>query len=141
MQFINGQIRFSPSDLTKFMESEYSSWMDRWHLELKAGNHSQVVPCGFEGAGIEICEPDDCSEELEIIAAKGIEHEKQFLESLPSDDVAKVPSGRNSIQATRDAIAQGSSVIFQAHLVSGRFAGYADFLMRVDGESDLGNYL
>ena len=140
MQYINNEIRFSPSDLTKFMESEYSSWMDRWHLERKAGNHSQAAPQGFEDAGIERCEPDDCSEELEIIASKGIEHEKQFLKSLPSDDVTEIASGSNTIQATHDALNQGPNVIFQAHLVHDRFGGYADFLMRVEGDSDLGDY-
>jgi len=140
MQYINNEIRFSPSDLTKFMESEYSSWMDRWELERRAGNHVQAVPNGFENVGVERCAPDDCSEELEIIASKGIEHEQQFLESLPPSDVVEIPAGRNSIEATQNAISTGVSIVFQAHLVRGHFGGYADFLMRVAGESSLGNY-
>ena len=76
MHYINNEIRFSPSDLVKFMESEYSSWMDRWHMERKAGRHHQSVPLGFEYIEGATCEPDKCTEEQEIIAAKGIEHEK-----------------------------------------------------------------
>ena len=140
MQYVNNQIRFSPSDLTKFMESEYSSWMDRWNLERKAGNHDQLVPIGFDNLGVDRCVPDECDEELEIIASKGIEHEKQFLESLPSFDVVEIASGGNTIQRTHDALSAGPSVIFQAHLVHDQFGGYADFLMRVEGDSDLGDY-
>ena len=140
MHYINNEIRFSPSDLVKFMESEYSSWMDRWHMERKAGRHHQSVPLGFEYIEGATCEPDKCTEEQEIIAAKGIEHEKQFLESLPSDDVAEIASGSNTIQATHDALNEGPGVIFQVHLVHDQFGGYADFLMRVEGESNLGDY-
>ena len=82
MQYIQNQIRFSPSDLTKFMESNFASWMDRWFLEKKIGNHSQTVPDGFDNLGIEACEPDEMDAEMEIIASKGIEHEKKFLDCL-----------------------------------------------------------
>lgn len=114
--------------------------MDRWQLERKAGNHEQTIPVGFENLGIAKCAPDESDEELEIIASKGIEHEKQHLESIPDSEVARIPSGAGSIQATHCALHEGSNVIFQAHLVNDQFGGYADFLVRVPGESKLGDY-
>ena len=140
MQFINNEIRFSPSDLTKFMESGFASWMDRWFLEKKIGNHSQTVAHGFDNLGIEACEPDEMDAEMEIIASKGIEHEKKFLDSLPSNKVVEIPSNRHTIPATLEAMGSGAEVVFQAHLVHGQFGGYADFLMKVPGDSLLGDY-
>jgi uncharacterized protein len=140
MRYINSKIRFSPSDLAKFLDSEFSSWMDRWYLEKQMGNHDQVVPEGFQKLGIESCQPDEEDEALKIIADKGIEHEKQFLESIPQSDVVTIPRGSNDICATLDALRAGPNVIFQAHLVHGQFGGFADFLMKVPGSSNLGDY-
>ena len=140
MRYIKNELRFSPTDLTKYLESEFSSWMDRWSLEKKIGRHNEVVPVSFSQLEIGRCEPDECDEEMEIIASKGIEHEKQFLESLESGNVVQIPSDRNSICATHDAMNSGAEIIFQAHLVHGQFGGYADFLMRVPGSSLLGDY-
>lgn len=140
MRYSNNQLRFSPSDLTKFMDSEFASWMDRWFLEKSNGRHTQRVPSGFEGFGIEQCVPDGSDEELEIIASKGIEHEKRFLASFDPTEVVEIPSGKDSAQATLEAMTSGAKVIFQAHLVDSQFGGYADFLIRVPGESLLGDY-
>ena len=140
MRYIDNELRFSPSDLTKFLESEFASWMDRWDLEKRAGRHDDPLPRTFSGLDIESCTPDECDEEMEIVASKGIEHEERFLKSLPSDTVVKIPSGRDSVRATRDALYSGAETIFQAHLVHGQFGGHADFLMRVPGQSLLGDY-
>ena len=131
MQYTQNQIRFSPSDLTKFMESNFASWMDRWFLEKNIGNHSQTVPHGFENLGIEACEPDEMDAEMEIIASKGIEHEKKFLDSLPSSKVVEIPSNRHTIPATLEAMGSGAEVVFQAHLVHGQFGGYALSLIHI----------
>lgn len=142
MQYVNGGIRFSPSDLTRFLESEYSTWMDRWYLERQHGHHDQAFPAGFEVSGIERCEPDDTDEEMEIIATKGIEHEAEFLDSLKRDgkQIAEIPSKSDSIALTHDALAHGDEIIFQAHLVFENIGGYADFLVRKPGRSKLGDY-
>ena len=139
MQYINNELRFSPSDLAKFLDSKYASWMDRWYLEKQAGNHSDRMPRGFSGLDIE-CVRDEEDAQLKIFASKGVEHEEQFLLSLPADEVIEVPTGRNSVNATQDALHSETKTIFQAHLVHGQFGGYADFLTRVPGESLLGDY-
>ena len=139
---IDGRFRFSPSDLTNYLDSEYASWMDRWFAERNAGNHSQDAPKGFTGITSRECRPDGKNEELELIAAKGIEHEERFLESLRDDgrNVIEIPSGELSQSKTIDALKTGAETIFQAHLIHGSFGGYADFLIKVPGESKLGDF-
>ena len=36
MQNKNGNLLFSPTDLIRFMESPFASWMERLHLEVPA---------------------------------------------------------------------------------------------------------
>lgn len=55
----------TPSDLIHFMESDFITWMDRYHRE-----HPGELT------------PDETDESLMILAKKGIEHEKSFLASL-----------------------------------------------------------
>ncbi|MDP3506571.1 MAG: hypothetical protein Q8T09_01145 [Candidatus Melainabacteria bacterium] len=55
----------TPSDLIHFMESDFITWMDRYHRE-----HPGELT------------PDETDESLMILAKKGIEHEKAFLASL-----------------------------------------------------------
>lgn len=57
--------QYTPSDLIHFMESDFITWMDRYHRE-----HPGVY------------KPDETDESLMILAKKGIEHEKAFLASL-----------------------------------------------------------
>lgn len=46
----------------------------------------------------------------------------------------------NLKKAKLEAIEAGVEVIFQAYLTGVDFAGYADFLVKVDGVSELGDY-
>jgi len=142
MQYIDGSIRFSPGDLTRFLESEYSAWMDRWYLERQNKKHDLAFPSGFENSDSVICQPDETDEELELMASKGIEHEKAFLKSLYDDgkQIVEIPSGLDSLALTHDALVDGPEIIFQAHLVYENFGGYADFLTRQPGSSNLGDY-
>jgi predicted RecB family nuclease len=132
MRYIDGELRFSPSDLTQFLESEYASWMERWWLEIDQNR-----------AGIpENRRPNEDDEELAIIAARGNEHETQFLNNLREEgrNITSIAAGADSVERTRQALAKGPEVIYQAHLVDGNLGGYADFLIRVPGKSDLGDY-
>ena len=53
----SGILKFSLSDLTVFLETEFASWMDRWHVERLHGNHEVVVanglPIGLELPGVD----------------------------------------------------------------------------------------
>ena len=52
----SGILKFSPSDLTVFLETEFASWMDRWHVEQWNGNSDVVgvngLPIGLELPGV-----------------------------------------------------------------------------------------
>ena len=71
----------TPSDLIHFMESEFITWMDRYHRE-----HPGELT------------PDETDESLMILAKKGIEHEKDFLASLQDQglDVCVIARGTNA---------------------------------------------
>lgn len=122
---------FSPTDLTNFMESPFISWMDRFALE---------NPGFLEG--IEFHKDSM----LELLAAKGISHEDEFLDELQKEygkENVKVLSSKDREVARREtiqAMSDGYQIIFQAYLERDNFAGYSDFLFKVDGESKFGSY-
>ena len=70
-------------------------------------------------------------------------HEARFLQRLKDKGigVAEITGRGDSAElATIAAMQAGQQVIFQAALSCGEFAGRADFLYKVDGASDLGDY-
>ncbi len=89
---------------------------------------------------------DEQDEEIQLLAEKGIEHEKQYLERLHEQDVSiseltdKYESNAEKLLATKQAMQSGVDVIFQAFLHNDPFLGYADFLIKTDRPSDLGAY-
>lgn len=120
---------FSPSDLVRFVESPFASWMARNALE-------------NPDSGIDKDPPDAL---LSYLAEKGIEHESRFLDELQSryGSVVTIPDDLDDagkLSKTREAMQEGAEVIFQACLEKLPFRGYADFLIRVDTPSDLGEY-
>lgn len=58
-QFRNPEVLFQY--LTVFLETEFGSWMDRWHAERWHGNGDVVgangLPIGLELPGVVECEP------------------------------------------------------------------------------------
>jgi predicted RecB family nuclease len=124
MRKLQGNLIFSPSDLITFMESDYASWMDRFHLE-------------FQDA----VQPDQDTPEDRILQAKGAEHERAFLRELTGagHDVCDL-KGVTDASAVSEAMTDGREIIYQAALTSGCFAGIADFLVRVEGHSALGDH-
>ena len=118
MYFRDGSVVYSPSDLTRFMESAFGSWMDRLYLECP----DRITP-------------DERDDELQLYADAGITHEAKFVKQLENDgrDLCWVQGdNREAVAAmTREAISEGREIIFQAYLSLAPFAGYADFLARV----------
>lgn len=115
--------RLSPSDLVNFTRSEFITWMDRYACERPGEIH-----------------PDPDSEEQRIIQDKGIEHEQAFLDSLEAQGrrVCDLSNFRGTPEPTLDAMRRGEEIIYQGYLVNGEFAGYPDFLVRVESPSGLG---
>ena len=131
MQFLEGRLVVSPSDLTGFLECEHLT-----QQELAAARG-------------ELARPDRLDPELEILRRRGLEHETRHLNSLrdlgkrvveipfPADRLAGLESAH---EATVTAMRQGADVIYQGTFFDGRWRCHADFLLRVDQPSGLGRY-
>ena len=84
--------------------------------------------------------------EAELLQRRGNEHEASHLAALKASGkkVREIDrSGRSLSQAlneTREALAEGSYIIFQAALLKGMWGGWSDFLVRVEKPSKLGPY-
>ena len=127
MQIVDGRLVFSPTDLNNFLDCEYLTRLD---IEVANGRTLNVVR----------------GPEADLLAAKGEAHERHFLEVIERErgKATRIDSaGRDWVtaaRATRDAMAAGAPVIFQATLVSDQWRGKADFLIRVDTPSALGDW-
>lgn len=106
---------YAPSDLIRFLESPFASWMERLRLESPA-----------------LAIRDEPSEESKLIAETGNAHEKTFLDSLVTSgrDVFTVPRDHSAADVTHQAMCENQEIIFQGRLELKPFAGYADFLVR-----------
>ena len=129
MYYLNNKLRFFPTDLVCFMESEYASWMERHHKE----NRDSAI------------EPDETDALSDAIQRKGYRHEEEVLQSFKAQG-KQVVSISNELSpdqqevATIDAMRSGAEIIFQARLSLDEFGGLSDFLVKVPGNSTLGDY-
>ena len=119
---------FSPSDLITFMESPFASAMDAKRL--------------FDPTLAEQMDPEDAL--LVYLRKKGFAHEDAFVQTLQRDgaDICAIEDDRpeRMREQTIEAMEAGRGIITQAYLARGRFAGKADFLVKVAGASDLGDF-
>src|ERR1700722_7095905 len=78
---------------------------------------------------------------LEVLRARGLEHEQAYVARLARSGKTLTHIGRedqNAFQATLKAMAAGTDVIVQARLEHDHWAGWADVPLRVPGQSSLG---
>ena len=90
--------------------------------------------------------------ELELLQERGDRHEHAYLERLRAAgrSIVEIPPAlrsahtpdelRAAAEATRAAMAEGADVVFQATFFDGRWRGHADFLIRADRPSRLGDW-
>ena len=121
MKKYSGKLVYSPSDLVRYLKSPFVSWMERYYLE----NPGAVIP-------------DEETEDERLIARTGNQHERAVLDELKLShaDLVEVPQDDLVVARTTtlSAINANASIIYQAAVESGPFAGSADFLMRdLDG--------
>jgi uncharacterized protein len=121
---------YSPSDLVLFERSPFASWMSRLEID----KPEQLI-------GIK----KDQDAMMSLLAGKGLQHEAHYLEKLKTDlgaeNVCVITLDKKLRAAdTSAAMRVGYQVIFQAYLERDNFAGSADFLIRKEGTSSLGNY-
>jgi predicted RecB family nuclease len=115
---------YSPSDLNAFLENECVTWLDRFNLE-------------YPGE----LQADEVDEQDELIRRAGDEHENAFLAGIVDNGSDVLTIDRQdpaAFEKTLQAMREGREVIYQARLGYAEFAGWADFLYRVDGPSALG---
>lgn len=110
------------------MDSPYAFWMDRYAV---AFPHMATLK--------------DAQDELaNVLQKRGLAHEHQLENSFIEQGLSLVKiAGQNDTEkkdATLSAMKQGIDVIAQARLDVDDFMGYADFLIKVDGASDLGDF-
>lgn len=139
----DGRLRHSPSDLATFLASPFASWMDRHYLESKGEEDS-------------LLQPDVQDAMSELLSRKGGEHELAVLQRFMADgrsviDIAADVATRKAAdpEAERKSVAReltiaalrrGVDVVYQGEMAGGAFAGTADFLVRVEGPSALGDH-
>jgi len=119
--------RLSPSSLNNFLGCEY-----RTYLDLLADRG-------------EIDREDYKPPDAQLLLERGMRHEQAFLETLRQEgrDVLSLESkGKRSVRAlqTEEAMRAGRGVIHQACFLDDGWVGYADFLIRIDTPSLLGDW-
>lgn len=119
----NGQMYYSPSDLTKYMDSPFASWMDRLAQE-----HPGLTP-----------EKDISDKFMGLLQQKGYAHEDKLETRFIAEGrtLVKIKGSNNSERYTKtlEAMKEGVEVIVQARLKLDQFAGFADFLVKVIHDS------
>jgi len=80
-----------------------------------------------------------------LLQEKGLAHEKAFLAKLQEkhQTIVEIPQNvslEEKVRITGDAMRFGADVIYQATLVQTPWLGNADFLIRGEGNSSLGNF-
>jgi uncharacterized protein len=130
---IDKKYRYSPSDLTRYMESPFASWMDRYVIDNPANAPRKDV----------------ADELMQTLAQRGLDHEALLEKSFIASGLNVVHITQKSecgtLEQTLQAMKDGADVIVQAHLSMASFNGYADFLIKVkhtgqQGPSLLGHY-
>jgi predicted RecB family nuclease len=117
---------FSATDLVNFLGCRHATFLDRRHLD-------EPMPLGAEDPL------------LVLLQQKGIAHERRYLEKLKAEgrEVLEIAgegpqAGRHA--ATVEAMRAGAEVVYQGALTAGQWQGYADFLVKVKGQSVFGAY-
>lgn len=132
MKYRSGLVVVSPTDLAEFMRSRFATWMSRLALD-----HPELRP------NIDATEPEALPDIGDLLAQRGLAHEARVLTSFrdAGRDVVEIEVfGEKAHEQTLAAMRAGRELIFQAHLEDAPFSGIADFLLRVPGRSELGDF-
>ena len=124
----DGRLLFSPSDLQAFLACRH---LTRLEVAVALG---------------ELERPERDDPQGELLRRKGEEHEHAHLETLRAEgrEVVTIERDEDDLEferparETEAAMRAGAELIYQAALVGDGWRGLADFLERVDRESELG---
>ena len=125
-QLHTGQYLYSSTDLVAFLECNHTSYLSVKSL-------SEEIPQSTP------------SNLAQILRKKGLKHETDYLQSLKAQHqtVSEIPTtGGLSKRAelTAKAMRSGTDIIYQGVVYEPPWQGIADFLIKCDKPSSLGNY-
>ena len=136
MQDLDGTTVYSATDLVGFLECEHLTTLDRVALtgaiRARIGS-TRSWTCSASAAR------STSAATWPTSSAKVARSSRGGTRGRDGDrnDRAQLEADARS---TRDLMHQGADVIYQATLFDGTWRGYADFLLRTDGASDLGGH-
>ena len=127
MQSVDGELRFSPSDLTEYLACAHASALSR--AIAKGERPKAYVASAYAN----------------LIFAKGDQHEAEYLERLRAagrevDEVGRSGDFATAAARTAELMREGADVIYQGAFVVGAWRGLADFVERVETPSGLGDW-
>ena len=127
MYTVDGNIHLSANDLVNHLACRH---LTELNLDVEAGLRSR---------------PNSWDPSLELLRDRGLAHEQAYIEHLEAQgcQVTTIEGAvveDDSLAATVAAMRSGDQFIYQAVVRSGRFAGRADILRRVDIPSALGEW-
>ena len=122
MQFRDGRLTFSPTDLNAFLDCEH------------------LTTLGLAVARGELVKPFRHNPHAALIQRKGEEHEARYLARLVEQgrEVTTIVFRHDweaAARATEEAIQGGDDVVYQACLTDGTWRGFADFIERLPDDS------
>src|SRR5438093_7520408 len=137
MQRIDGTVVFSATVLVGYLDCEHRTTLER------------------AGIAVLVDRPQRDDPELRVLQDRGVEHERHYLAYLqeqgrhvvdgryPEDawvGLTRLERIQRDAELTLQRMREGADVIYQGTLFDGRWLGYADFLLRVEGASGLGDH-
>ena len=134
MHFYNNQIIFSPTDLVRFFESEFSSYMDHFEKIISENLRKEL--------GVHRDPPNPL---YSLIIEMGNQHEKHMINKIEeTNSVIKIKTDKSnrktSLEQTFSAMKKGEENIYQAAIQKEMIFGYADLIVKKPGKSILGNH-
>ena len=134
MRIVDDKMTYSPTDLVRFFESEFASYMD--HLEKAVSIEER------EQLGADRDLPDPLKE---LIMNMGHQHEENVIHKIEQKSpVFRIDkdsqSRKSSMEQSLLAIKNGEENIYQAALKKENLFGYADLLVKKSGDSALGQH-
>ncbi|MFL5926598.1 MAG: TM0106 family RecB-like putative nuclease [Gaiellaceae bacterium] len=127
MHYLTDKFVFSPSDVTSFLACEHLITLE---LEVARGLREK---------------PATTNDQAALIRRKGDEHEAAYLRALRAQGkaIAEIAFDYDwdaAQERTLNAMREGVDVVYQAVFTGGGWRGLADFLIRVETPSDLGDW-
>jgi len=125
MKYQNKQFTFSPTDLSAFINCKALTFYNK---EAALGNRNRPVYA---------------SRVTNLLIERGNAFEKTYLEKLVSQGKSIMtiqPEIPEAYEDTVKGMKAGYDIIYQARLKMDNWKGWGDFLIKVDGVSELGNW-